>query len=348
MKKTLLATAIAGTMAASGAQAATVYDEAGTKLDINGRIAMGFAGGGPEYNADDELVDNGPEFVNVYSRLGLTMSHDVTSDLSAFGRVEFRFNGDERDTDNGLNEVRHSYIGLKSDSWGTVQAGNYDSFYNSMVASPFDVYIDRGLELSTGAGGDLQARGDSLGYITPNLEGFQAFISAKHLSDRGEVEPSRGDVIATQGGASYEVDALRVALGYAENTVRDGGNGENLYGATASYEFVPGFSGRVGYETLDDSETRGGGYDTVGLGGSYSFDQWTFNADIYDVSPDDGDSRTSWALGSYYNISSNFDVFLELQQADQQAINVTVDGRDSEVSADGDDMYWLTGARYFF
>ncbi|MGO1886604.1 MAG: porin, partial [Halomonas sp.] len=48
MKKTLLATAIIGALGASAAaQAATVYDQDGTKLDVYGRIAMGVAGGGP-------------------------------------------------------------------------------------------------------------------------------------------------------------------------------------------------------------------------------------------------------------------------------------------------------------
>ncbi|GHE20577.1 porin [Halomonas urumqiensis] len=356
MKKTLLATAIAGAVALSAAtaQAATVYDQDGTKLDVNGRIAMGIRGGGPEYNANDELIDNGEEFVDVYSRLGLTMSHMVNSDVTAFGRVEWRFTGDERNTAQGFNEVRHSYIGLRSNAYGTVQAGNYDSFYNSFVASPFDVYLDRGLELTQNAsvtgsnGGGEQARGDSIGYITPNLEGFTAFISAKHYSDRGDVEPSRGSVVATQGGATYEIDALRLALGYAEGTVRGGGTGENIYGTTASYEFMPGFSGRIGYEMRDDHTVRGGGYDTIGLGGTYAFDAWKFHADVYNIDPDNADSRTSWAAGAYYNVSSNFDVFLELQQADQQSINVTIDGLDSDVTADGDDMYWLTGARYHF
>ena len=46
MKKTLLATAIVGALGASAAaQAATVYDQDGTRLDIYGRIAMGIAGG---------------------------------------------------------------------------------------------------------------------------------------------------------------------------------------------------------------------------------------------------------------------------------------------------------------
>ncbi|MDR9440474.1 MAG: porin [Halomonas sp.] len=350
MKKTLLATAIAGAMAfsATAAQAATVYDQDGTKLDINGRIAMGIRGGGPEYNSAGEKVSNDTEFVDVYSRLGLSMSHEVSSDMTAFGRVEWRFTGDERNTSQGFNEVRHSYIGLRGNSWGTVQAGNYDSFYNSYVSAPFDVYIDRGLELTTGAGGSKQARGDSLGYVTPDLQGFTAFISAKHYSDRGEVEPTDGSEVATQGGAKFETGGLRLALGYVDDIVEGGGNDELLYGATASFAINDAFSARLGYETRDDNDTLGGGYDTWGLGMSYAVGQWAFNADIYDVSPDNSDSRTSWAAGAYYNLTSSFNLFAELQQADQQSITLFNDDGDVIDTADGDDMYYITGARYFF
>ncbi|XGA79144.1 porin [Halomonas sp. CH40] len=348
MKKTLLATAVAASMAATGAQAATVYDQDGSKLDVNGRIAMGIRGGGPEYNSAGQKIDNGAEFVDVYSRLGLSMSQQITNDLSAFGRVEWRFTGDERNTASGFNEVRHSYIGLKSAQYGTFQAGNYDSFYNTFVAAPFDVYIDRGLELSAGNGGDLQARGDSIGYYTPSLEGFTVFLSAKHLSDRGNVVGVRdeGSVIAAQGGVQYEQGPVTLGLGFVEDTIRDGGNGELLGGLVGSYAINDQASVRLAYEGREHSDTLGGGYDTVGLGGSYSTGPWGFAADIYDINPDGAgaEDRLSWALGSYYTVSSNFNVFLELQQDDQPDVTIGSGG----IEADGDDVYWLTGARYFF
>lgn len=362
MKKTLLATAIAGALGASAAaQAATVYDQDGTQLIVNGRIALGIQGGGPEYNDDDELIDNGAEFMNLFSRLGLSMSHDISRDLRAFGRVEWRFTGDERDTDSGFSEVRHSYIGLESAGFGTVMAGNYDSFYNSQVAAPFDVYLNRGLEFSRGQGGQLHARGDSIGYITPDLQGFTAFISAKHHDDRGEVEPTRGSEIVTQGGVKYETGPLRLALGYVDDSrvdvpagasdadrTRTPGNEEMLYGATASYAISDAFSARLGYETRDDNEDFGGGYDTWGLGMTYAMGQWAFNADLYRVDEDaDDDTRTAWAAGAYYKLSSNFDVLTELHQADQGTVTAFNDDGDL-IDADGDDIYWLVGARYHF
>ncbi|UYV18076.1 porin [Halomonas qaidamensis] len=349
MKKTLLATAIIGALGASAAaQAATVYDQDGTKLDVYGRIAMGIAGGGPEYNDADKKIDNSEEFVDVYSRLGLRMSHEVNSDLTAFGRLEWRFKGDERYTDSGFTEIRQSYLGVQSKQYGTVQAGNFDSFYNQFVSLPFDVYIDRGLEFS---GHPKQSRGDSIGYYTPDLQGWTAFLQLKHYSERGELEPVRdeGNVVAAQGGVRYEQGPITVGLGFVDDVVRGGGNGEMLGGLIGSYAVNDQLSLRLGYEGRENSDTLGGGYDTVGLGGTYTTGPWAFAADIYNVDPDgQDDDRTAWSLGSYYKVSSNFDVFLELNQADQQSINVTLDGRDSEISADGDDVYYLTGARYHF
>ncbi len=362
MKKTLLATAIAGALGASAAaQAATVYDQDGTRLDIYGRIAMGVAGGGPEYNDDGEAIDNGAEFVDVFSRLGLRGQQQISSDLSAFGHLEWRFRADESGNRYGndfdaFSETRQAYIGLRSNSWGTVQAGNFDSFYKDAVTAPFDVYIDQGLEF---AGHPKQSRGDSIGYYTPDLGGFQAFLQAKHYSERGEVEGSERDAeIVTQGGVKYEVGGLRLALGYVDDKAvlnADGsrvsgtGNDEVLYGATAAYAFNDQFSARLGYETRDDNDVYFGGYDTWGLGMTYAVGQWAFNVDVYDISVDTESEgwadRTAWAAGTYYKLASNFDVFLELYQGDQP--DITVSGLDVD-TADGDDMYWLTGARYHF
>lgn len=350
MKKTLLATAIIGALGASAAaQAATVYDQDGTKLDVYGRIAMGIAGGGAEYNDNDEKVDNSAEFVDVYSRLGLRMSHEVNSDLTAFGRLEWRFKGDERYTDSGFTEIRQSYLGVQSKQYGTFQAGNFDAFYNQFVSLPFDWEIDRGLEFS---GHTKQSRGDSIGYYTPNLEGWTAFLQLKHYSERGELEPVRdeGNVVAAQGGVRYEQGPFTVGLGFVDDVVRGGGNGEIMGGLIGSYAVNDQFTVRLGYEGRENSNTRGGGYDTFGLGGTYTTGPWAFAADIYNVDPDgQEDDRTAWALGTYYKVSSNFDVFVELNQADQQSISVNLDGLDSKVEkADGDDIYYLTGARYHF
>ncbi|WP_249979289.1 porin [Vreelandella olivaria] len=372
MKKTLLATAIVSAFAALGAtstvQAATVYDQDGTRMDIYGRIAMGIRGGGPEFETDDGQrveIDNGAEFVDVYSRLGLRLSHEITSDLSAFGHVEWRFRGDEQDSP-GFRETRQSYLGLKSAQYGTFQAGNFDSFYNQFVSLPFDVYIDEGLEF---AGHPKQSRGDSIGYYTPDLSGFTAFLQLKHYSERGLAEgvdtTDEGQVIAAQGGVRFIDGPLTIGLGFVEDVERSrtggtgssDGNGEMIYGLIGSYDITDQFTARLGYEGRGHNDTYNNngptpndslvGYDTFGLGGTFTTGPWAFNVDYYHIDRDGHfDNSNSWAAGGYYKVSSNFDVFAELYNGDVPRLG---DSQVSDVFNDlTDDVYWLTGARYHF
>lgn len=343
MKRTLLATAITSALWAGTAQATTVYDQDGTKLDIYGRISMGIAGGGAEFDSSGNKVDDGAEFVDVYSRLGFRMSQEVTSDLTTFGRLEWRFSGDERRTDHGFNEIRQSYIGLASKQYGTFQAGSFDSFYAQFVSLPFDVYLDRGLLFKSSG---IQSRGDSIGYYTPELNGFTTFVQLKHYSERGltvEEQSREGSLVAAQGGVRYQQGPLKVGLGAVEDVVRGGGNGEMLYGLIGQYQFSDQFSARLGYETQDESDVYGGGFDTVGLGGTYSTGPWAFTADYYNVERDNQNNSNAWAAGAYYKVSSAFDVFVELADGDAPSVN-----RNTGVGELTDSVYWLTGARYLF
>ena len=354
MKKTLLATAIAGALGVSAAaQAATVYDQDGTRLDLYGRIALGVSGGGDTADVDG-AKSNGSEFRDVYSRFGLRGTQQLSSDLTAFGNFELRPQLDEVNDDG--QQVRNSFLGLRSNQFGTIQAGNFDNFYLNTVAAPFDVYVDQGLELT---GGGKQARGDSIGYISPNLEGFQVYLMGKHYTgnEREAGSPgSNSSVWNMAGGAVYEVDALRLALGMTEDVERGGGIGENIYGGSAVYEFMPGFSGRLAYEYQSDSE------DKIGVGMTYAINEWAFNLDYYRIEAQgdlkrgleaDGEStsRNAWAAGAYYTVSSNFDVFAELHEADEGTI-VSGDTSPGDVGDNlrrvRDNVYWLVGARYFF
>ncbi|MGO2131847.1 MAG: porin [Halomonas sp.] len=372
MKKTLLATAIAGALVASGAQAATLYDQDGTKLEVYGRIALGIQGGGDKYDYtynDDGTVAtkkkaNGTEFVNVYSRFGLRGSQQITSDLTAFGNFELRPKMNEVNRDG--QQVRNSYLGLRSNAYGTIQAGNFDSFYLDAVSAPFDVYIDRGLEFT---GGSHDARGNSLGYISPELSGFQVYLMGKHYTgngqivDQGDKNETNGSKINTAGGVVYNIDGLRLALGYAEakddrvviakEGLSNSQNGENIYGGTAAYDFTDNFSTRIGYEQQKDNR----GVFGIGMTAGIPDTGWSFNADYYHVSlkgdhrqaardSDKNTSRNAWAAGAYYAVSDNFDVFLELNERDQESIRWTDPSSDLRYTRDS--VYWLTGARYFF
>ncbi|WP_355660298.1 porin [Halomonas salifodinae] len=327
MKKTLLATAIAGAMglSAAAAQAATVYDQDGTRLDLNGRIAVGVS------NTDaDATKDSGSEFRDIYSRLSLSGSNQISQDLRAFGYVEWRFTGDERDTDSGFSEVRNSYIGVESQQFGTVMAGNFNSLYNSRVLTAFDYYIDRGSEVT---GGGFNARGDSIAYLTPNLEGFQAFVAAKHYTQNDTALD--GSKVRTQGGVSYDVAGLTLTAGWSEvEPLELSGNDSDKtrFGGTASYAFNDMVSARIGIDNQRDA-FDGEGQEVYGLGTTVSLGELTFAADYFRVETPSGErNRNAYAAGAYYQVSSNMDTFVEINEADQRT----------------EDTYVLAGARYFF
>ncbi|MGP9497514.1 MULTISPECIES: porin [unclassified Halomonas] len=377
MKKTLLATAIIGALSATAAaQAATVYDQDGTKLDIYGRIGLGIEGGGSQYsdktyedadgNTQAQRINRSGDFVNVGSRLGLRMSQAITSDMTAFGRLEWRFKANSKeDAGTGFDELRQSYLGIQSQQYGTFQAGNFDSFYLQFVSSPFDVYINNGLQF---AGHAKQSRGDSIGYYTPDLEGFTAFLQLKNYSERGYVEDpnaplfdgqertsEKGNVIAPQGGVRYENGPVTVGLGFVEDVRRGGGNGKMMYGLIGQYQFTDQFSARLGYENRQNNngdsykDSMGpkdeNGYNTVGLGATYTTGPWAFTGDFYNINRDGQDSSKAWSLGGYYKVSSAMDVFVEVNDNDAKAGN---DSTRQQFDNLTDDAYWLTGVRYFF
>ncbi|SDK40596.1 porin [Billgrantia gudaonensis] len=365
MKKTLLATAIAGAMVASAAQAATLYDQDGKSIDISGRIGVGV----------ESDYEGNSDFVSAGSRLKLDVANQVSDDLRFFGHVEWRFNADERDTDSGFDEVRHAWIGAESANWGTLQAGNFDNIYKLQVFQAFDYYA-----MSAGYGfhapGD-NGRGDAIAYITPNLSGFQAALQAKHYS-QSDLEPQRSvdfdidgladgtpvtgtvDVsdgvtndlsseVLFAGTVSYEVGGLRLAAGLTESDeeVVDPNNGEFDAGYNAGlsgiYAFNDMFTLRVGFE--DQNPTEQATYDNeqkvYGIGGLLSVsDQLTLSADYYrkDRGSDhelDYDSD-ELAFGAYYRVADNFDIFTEFHDKDRKE----VDGED--------ETYAIVGSRYFF
>lgn len=116
-----------------------------------------------------------------------------------------------------------------------------------------------------------------------------------------------------------------------------------LYGLIGAYAITDQFTARLGVETQDNSDTYGGGFDTVGLGGTFTTGPWAFTADFYSVERDNQSDSNAWAAGGYYKVSSAFDVFVELADGDAPTVS-----RDVALGDLTDDVYWLAGVRYHF
>ncbi|MCK3656798.1 hypothetical protein A4G19_14045 [Pasteurellaceae bacterium Macca] len=98
MKKTLVALAVTA-FAASSASALTVYEQDGTKVDFDGSVRLLLEKQGKKENdatkqrAHSNLHNDG-------TRFGVKVKHDIAEDLYAFGRLEFRFDGIQKQVTN--------------------------------------------------------------------------------------------------------------------------------------------------------------------------------------------------------------------------------------------------------
>ena len=115
MKKSALTIAISSLLLASGAHAATVYNQNDTKLDIGGRAQ------GMYYGTDD----NGSEGDQSYFRVNMRGETKIAPEMKAFGFAEYNLPTSGSDND----ELRYAYAGIKHDRFGAFSYGRQDGLF---------------------------------------------------------------------------------------------------------------------------------------------------------------------------------------------------------------------------
>ncbi len=349
-KKTLLATSVVGAFVVPAiTQAATVYDQDGTKVDVYGRINYMVTSGGNQGLSPGAEKVSGSEFQNNDSRFGFRASHELNRDLSVFARMEFRFNADAQNT--SPMTIRNSFLGLRSQQLGTVTIGNFDSVYFQAVSSLFDVYENEGfISLDSGSVG---SRGDTLAYSSPVFNGLQGHVQVKHLSGNDAVIGAQDNSSTTSAAAalSYTWNDLYLAAGYNQSkdvsdrgASYDGGRnnagGEDIWGVAAQYEFLPNFSARIRYEELgsvNDNAPDSASKEVFSLGATFNYGQGTIYADVYDISyvGEGVSSNNPWAAGVDYRFMP-MRIYAEIFDADISGENID------------DSLLYTVGIRYDF
>lgn len=157
MKKTLVALAVAA-MAATSANAITIYEQDGTKVDLNGSFRM--------FLGKDDTAGGRGDLINDGSRIILRATHDLGNGLSAIAGYQLRFEdkdgkGDAfkqsgADSDFGSPTTRQLFGGLKYDDIGTLtfgrQATNSDdvvqdaTYYRSGQYNPLLTDADKSVK----------------------------------------------------------------------------------------------------------------------------------------------------------------------------------------------------------
>ncbi|RAR62220.1 putative porin [Onishia taeanensis] len=340
MKKTLLATAIAGAMVVSAsASAATVYNQDGTKLDIYGNIQMVYANVKDE-NGDskDEVGDNGSTF-------GFAAEHAITSDVTGYLKLEFDdFKADEMKTA-GRDSGDQAYVGAKG-SFGDVRLGSYDPLIDDWIQDPItnNEYFNVSDSYSEAVDNGI-VETDKLTYTSPSFGGLQFAVGTQYKGNaEGENVTDSGDA-SFFGGAKYTAGAFSIAAVYDNldtfESRNGGGNGEfsvdpdtgaitqaaapeangkfgDQYGVTAQYT-MGALRVAAKYETFD-SDFDDSDIDFAALGARYGYGMGDVYGAYQNVSydADNIDDRDEVVVGATYNISSAMYTYVEVATDDRE------------------------------
>ncbi|HHF0157672.1 TPA: porin [Haemophilus influenzae] len=220
MKKTLAALII-GAFAASAANAAVVYNNEGTKVELGGRVSI--IAEQSTSTGDDQKHQHGA-LRNQGSRFHIKATHNFGDGFYAQGYLETRFVTDasKNGSDNfGDITTKYAYVTLGNKAFGEVKLGKAKTIADGITTAEDKEYgvLDSKKYIPT--------NGNTIGYtykVTDGLVlGANYLLAQERNYDDGEVIPQKVSN-GVQVGAKYDANNIiaRIAYGrtnYKENTI---------------------------------------------------------------------------------------------------------------------------------
>ena len=260
MKKTLAAL-IVSAVAASAANAAVVYDNEGTKVELNGSLRLIMEKADKKvYNAANQSTKKANSALrNAGSRFGITVKHNLDNDFYALGRLEFRFDDTTSRDKFGRLYAKRAYVGLGSKATGDITFGRQLTIADDLTqANDYEYgFIPKGKYIPTSGTGVVR-------YDYKGIEGLQ--LSANY--NFGQTNDEKGNPLkpgiknAYAVGALYTVGDLDARLAYGHTNFETGASyAHRLDGVLASLGYKFGdftLTGDFGYghEKLDDAKVN--------------------------------------------------------------------------------------------
>lgn len=278
MKKTLAALIVTA-FAASAANAAVVYDNEGTKVELNGSLRLILE----KANAKETNQLTGVStkttnsaLRNAGSRFGITVKHNLDNDFYALGRLEFHFDDTESRDQFGSLYAKRAYVGLGSKATGDITFGRQLTIADDLNQANDYEYglIPKGKYIPTSGTGVVR-------YDYKGIEGLQ--LSANY--NFGQRHDEMGNPLKTKKGA---LDANGNQTYVADPT----GNIKNAYGLGALYtagDLDARFAyGHTNYETGSSASHRKDGF-LASLG--YKFADFKLTGDFGYAHEKNGDAK---------------------------------------------------------
>ena len=236
MKKTLAALIVTA-FAASAANAAVVYDNEGTKVELNGslRLILEKADAKKYDAAGNSTKTANSALRNAGSRFGITVKHNLDNDFYALGRLEFRFDDTDSRDKFGRLYAKRAYVGLGSKATGDITFGRQLTIADDLSQAvdyeygliPKEEYIPtagtgvirydykgiEGLQLSANYnfGQKNNEKGKALDPAIKNAFGFGALYTAGDLDARFAYGHTSFE---TDASYKHRLDGFLASLGY--------------------------------------------------------------------------------------------------------------------------------------
>ena len=333
MKKTLAAL-IVSAVAASAANAAVVYDNEGTKVELNGSLRLIMEKADKKvYNAANQSTKKANSALrNAGSRFGITVKHNLDNDFYALGRLEFRFDDTTSRDKFGRLYAKRAYVGLGSKATGDITFGRQLTIADDLSQAVDYEYgfIPKGDYIPTAGTGVVR-------YDYKGIEGLQ--LSANY--NFGQTNDEKGNPLkpgiknAYAVGALYTAGDLDARLAYGHTNFETGASyAHRLDGVLASLGYKFGdftLTGDFGYghEKLDDAKLNkfyvspGFAYQVVPASkvyGNYLYERVKGEADK--------DKTHGFLLGADYKLHKQVVLFVEGKYVTtKEYVNDTYDGK---------------------
>lgn len=254
MKKTLAAL-IVGAFAASAANAAVVYNNEGTNVELGGRLSV--IAEQSSNTVDDQKQQHGA-LRNQGSRFHIKATHNFGDGFYAQGYLETRLvtEGTQDNADHfGDITTKYAYVTLGNKAFGEVKLGRAKTIADGITSAEDKEYgvLNNSKYVRT--------NGNTVGYTFKGIDGL--VLGANYLlaqqrlhNARGIIANKAGEVYpqtisnGVQVGAKYDANNIIAGIAYGRTNYRENTTG-NLRLISSRKEQVEGVLSTLGYHFSD-------------------------------------------------------------------------------------------------
>ena len=293
-----LALFVAAGMVSAGVNAAEIEINESTTLSLEGEVAIKYF----EETLSNDSTDS--DFADEDSKFVFKGERELPNGLTAYTEAEAEYNTVEE----GGNFNVVGIFGLEGD-FGELIVGEDDNIFESAITDITDPFENASLtDVSDTAEDRL------VGYYSPDFNGFEYQLQTRIGGDAVANDANNdGRELALMAALQYDFGMGAIHAAYDNRGATQDANGEYdqnpVTGVGATFNLGDTAELGIKYASEDNNAAEGGDLTAVSLVVGYG------GGDLYgayqDVSPDDSDSRSEFAIGVNYNLADAFYIYAE-------------------------------------